>query len=206
MLQCSRSISKINLQFPVAFVDYTGNREARKEASYPANRANRHVYSDRPRYLRKPLIKGSKDRRTRIKPLPPNCSRDYRFVLPSRKKRRPTTFDCEIPAALAESWPLGNRRLIKYYVDTDLTTRFVNFHYLEFVHLPRYSNWEKYLNSICHRKILCICISCMLCKTFWKFINIVMSISVFVNVMDNDRLNSFMLSTKYILALNIKNQ
>lgn len=29
---------------------------------------------------------------------------------------------------------------------------------------------------------------------------------MFVNVMDNDRLNSFMLSTKYILALNIKNQ
>lgn len=29
---------------------------------------------------------------------------------------------------------------------------------------------------------------------------------MFVNVMDNGRLNSFMLSTKYILALNIKNQ
>lgn len=29
---------------------------------------------------------------------------------------------------------------------------------------------------------------------------------MFVNVMEIDRLNSFMLSTKYILALNIKNQ
>lgn len=47
---------------------------------------NRHVYSDRPCYLPKPLIKGLKDRRARTKPLPLNCSRDYRSVLQPRVK------------------------------------------------------------------------------------------------------------------------
>jgi len=44
-------------------------------------RVNRHVYSDRPCYLPKPLIKGFKDWRARTKLLPPNCWRDYRSVL-----------------------------------------------------------------------------------------------------------------------------
>lgn len=44
MLQCSRSISKINLQLPVAFVDYTV-RGIGEESFVALNRANRHVYS-----------------------------------------------------------------------------------------------------------------------------------------------------------------
>lgn len=61
MLQCSRSISKINLQLPVAFVDYTGKR---REASWRRIAQIDTFTRGRPRYLRKPLIKGSKDRRS----------------------------------------------------------------------------------------------------------------------------------------------
>ena len=90
--------------------------EAKREGSRSsANRANRHVCSGRARYLRKPVIKGSKDRRARIKLLPPNCSRDYRFVLPSRKQQRLcSTAKLEQPPHCI-STSCENQRLIKYH-------------------------------------------------------------------------------------------
>lgn len=101
-------VRKINQQFPKPdAMIIKKERDRGNTVCAAAYLVNRHVYSDRPYYLPKPLIKGFKDRRARTKPLPLNCSRDYRFVLQPRVKHLILWRNSEAPSKI-----LGRKRSI----------------------------------------------------------------------------------------------